>query len=137
MQNHDAMEDEELSSSHSIDRDDDENKNIARKENVGEENEIELNEIDLNDHSDHRHARNESFPPSQNAIENSSAMNMMTKETPIPWAQLVIVFFIYLVDSLSLTSIFAYIGFMVADFNIVGMLFHSWNDIAKNLYLHH
>ncbi|KAG2393750.1 hypothetical protein C9374_007281 [Naegleria lovaniensis] len=39
--------------------------------------------------------------------------------TPLPMKQLAIVFFIYLVDSLSLTAIFAYIGFMVADFHIV------------------
>jgi len=38
--------------------------------------------------------------------------------TPLPWGKLLIVFSIYLCDSLSFTSLFPYISFMVADFGI-------------------
>ncbi|KAF0973679.1 hypothetical protein FDP41_007066 [Naegleria fowleri] len=38
--------------------------------------------------------------------------------TPLPWAKLFVVFFMYLCDSLSITSLFPYISFMVADFNL-------------------
>ncbi|KAL9655125.1 hypothetical protein ABK040_008904 [Willaertia magna] len=39
--------------------------------------------------------------------------------TPIPYKKLLVVFIIYLVDSLSITSLFSYIGYMIKDFNIV------------------
>ena len=40
------------------------------------------------------------------------------KVTPLPWGKLFVVFFIYLCDSLSYTSLMPYITFMISDFNL-------------------
>ena len=64
--------------------------------------------------------RNDTTPATPSDSKDTTTQK---QESPLPWKQLSIVFFIYLVDSLSLTSIFAYIGFIVADFHIVGEYF--------------
>ncbi|KAG2378528.1 hypothetical protein C9374_008167 [Naegleria lovaniensis] len=74
---------------------------------------------------DHNHDEELPIHEKDQSINSSPIPNSPTNSptqpplpTPLPWAKLLVVFFMYLCDSLSMTSLFPYISFMIADFQL-------------------